>query len=481
MENVHAGIKKGPTQPDFYYKCLFSVGIVMFLNIILANSLEFVVYNTINHLCIIPCMLFLGFAWGQGIDPSAKKKLYLCLGAVIWFVIIEAIYSESRQLNERTIGIYMMAFPFAAFVRDEKRGLNFIAKLYVAATVVLMGYAIMLMMDLWPDSMSKYMYWSGARLYLFRHANNTGCIFMIGISFSIALIIQENTKWKKYLYMAIAVMQFWVLALTNCRTAIFLNSAIIAGLVFFYVCRRGWKCFFVGAVSALLVMIALNVFSNMIWDMHNEFLIIRQSPTQMEAVQAESEAEVVYCSEIIPDAKVTQTGDKATNDMGEVYSEQKDKLQFEGGQGSLLADIWTLNSRTLIWKATIQSIRDDPWILLRGTPDISGAIGNNFGTPVYPHNSWLNVLMGYGIPGLLIALAFTWIAVKNSLLLLLKQKEQLWKKVIALMVLCLLAHGFLERFLFFPITEHVFFDFIFLLCTGYLSFWQQKLSDETDF
>ena len=80
-------------------------------------------------------------------------------------------------------------------------------------------------------------------------------------------------------------------------------------------------------------------------------------------------------------------------------------------------------------------------------------------------------LMRMGIPGLLLSLAFTAISVWSAARLVLRRDTELWKKIVAMMTMCVMVAGFLEPYLFITNVYYHVTDFVFFFCTGYLDYW----------
>lgn len=79
--------------------------------------------------------------------------------------------------------------------------------------------------------------------------------------------------------------------------------------------------------------------------------------------------------------------------------------------------------------------------------------------------------MRMGIPGLLMALVFTVLAVWRAAKLLLSPATVLWKRIVAMLAMCVMATGFLEPYLFITNVYYHVTDFVFFFLTGYLDFW----------
>ena len=55
--------------------------------------------------------------------------------------------------------------------------------------------------------------------------------------------------------------------------------------------------------------------------------------------------------------------------------------------------------------------------------------------------------------------------------LLLSPATELWKKIVAMLAMCVMASGFLEPYLFITNVYYHVTDFMFFFLTGYLDFW----------
>ena len=132
-----------------------------------------------------------------------------------------------------------------------------------------------------------------------------------------------------------------------------------------------------------------------------------------------------------------------------------------------------LNGRTEIWAAAVESLEDNPRILLTGTEHAGEII-----SPYWPvmdvqhaHNAWIQTLFQLGIPGLLAALALTALAVWNGAVLLWRNDCML-HSCVAMTTLCLMGCAMMEPYLFTVYAQFHYFDFLFLLCLGYMNQWR---------
>ena len=83
----------------------------------------------------------------------------------------------------------------------------------------------------------------------------------------------------------------------------------------------------------------------------------------------------------------------------------------------------------------------------------------------------MEALYQLGLPGLVSALVLTVLALWNAAVLL-RRNNDLWKSCVAVVMLGLLGRAFLEPYLFTVNIKYHFFDFLFLLCLGYMNQWR---------
>ena len=149
------------------------------------------------------------------------------------------------------------------------------------------------------------------------------------------------------------------------------------------------------------------------------------------------------------------------------------------GQADLSQDIKTLNGRIYIWRAAIQAMEDTPSFKIWGTeyPYLEISSRNSFYVG-HAHNAWIQTWMLLGTPALLFSLVYTLVAAVNAVWLMFRKNMEFSKKIVALMVLCILAAGVLEPYLFAGEMPTSFVNFCFFFCTGYLMQWNADASQK---
>jgi O-antigen ligase len=228
---------------------------------------------------------------------------------------------------------------------------------------------------------------------------------------------------------------------------------MLGGTVFFLMCKGGgWKRMVLGLLAAAVILVGCFKLSGMLFQWNNDRLLER-----MTAVQAEPSS----------DLEVSEKEVVLIEDTGIILGDNE--------QGSLVNDMRTLNGRTLIWKAALKAIRNDKKLALWGTEYSGTYITVYSPIPVdHAHNSWMETLMRMGLPGLLMSLVFTALSVWSAAKLLLSTETLIWKRIIAMLTMCVMTSGFLEPYLFLTNVYYHVTDFIFFFLTGYLDFWSNR-------
>ena len=178
-------------------------------------------------------------------------------------------------------------------------------------------------------------------------------------------------------------------------------------------------------------------------------------------------------AEVISEVQEGSTEETAAKEV--VLIEDTGILQGDNEQRSLSKDMRTLNGRTLIWKAALKAIRNDKKLALWGT-EYSGTVISVYNPfpVVHAHNSWMETLMRMGLPGLMMSLVFTALSVWSAAKLILSPETLIWKRIIAMLAMCVMASGFLEPYLFITNVYYHVTDFVFFFLTGYLDFWSNR-------
>ena len=434
--------------------------ILEFLFITLENQFSGLTYYLTEDYLIVPALLFLGVALAGQLPKFAKQRLLLAGAAIAWFVLIQIIHKLSGMDTHpiaTVFFVYLMAFPFASVSEDrENIGIRWIGGMFLTASLVLVSYAGLMVLDLVPSIWAEYLYWDGARLHVFWHPNMSACFFMLGIGFAIIFLVQARKPLAKVLLAVAVAVQFAAMAMTNCRTTLLLTGAFFGGILFFVIFKGCWKRFVLGLLVAALTLVGSYKVSSAIYQANNDRLVANILAAEAENSESISEAAEVEEAKIVVHQAIE--GDTV--------------LRGENGQGTLANDMRTLNGRTYIWKGAFSAIRDSKALALFGT-EYSGTVISVYSPlqVVHGHNAWVESLMRMGLPGLMLSLVFTALAMVSAAKLVLNPVVELWKKILAILTMCLMATGFLEPYLFITNVYYHVTDWAFFILTGYLDYW----------
>ena len=450
----------------------------------------------------VPCLLFFGSALTQRLSPLAKKSLLLSAVTVLWFAIVQ-LRHELTGMGLRSFGIfafaYLLGFPFAAVTEDGKTGcgMKLIGKIYAASAMVSVLCTALLVADAVPERLAGAISYDGARVMTFWHPNVGACALMLGVGFSLYFLVSVKKKWTKALLVTMIVLEFVAMVLTNSRTAILLTCGLAGGTLFFRLWKGGWKQFLAAFAAATAAILLLFFLYDSIFDWHTQNRIndlLAQAETTASAVQSPAAPAV---AEAIPSEAVPVTAEEVPGETVPVTAEEipgetapevpnglkidketgEISLVTESAQSELSESMKSMNGRTVIWKATIQTLQDNPEIRLWGSEyaHLEISYRNPFQVG-HAHNAWLQTWILLGTPAFLMSLVYTLLAVVNAVWLMFRKNMELNKKIVALMVMCMLAAGILEPYLFAGEMTTSFVNFLFFFCTGYLMQWNVDAS-----
>lgn len=436
--------------------CLLFLGVVDFLMVTVSPLRPWLAEFMVQQYLVVPALLFVGAALTTRQSPEAVRMLLLGIVMVIWLALAQCAQRlawEDPKNITMWWAAYLLAFPFAA-VTGKDRGLRMMGMVAIAISVVMTLCSVLLLLDILPLFLTESVIWDNkGRLVAMGHPNISGWLFMLGIAFSLGLSFEAKNKWVRGGLLAAGGLQFLMQALTNSRTSNLMTCVLIAGAAFFWISRGGWKRMVLGAVTAAVVVVSLFLLSDAVYKQNYERLMTAQTSTQEQSQKPVAE-----------ESSSSGTGGDA----------QKAQLS---ARNSFWKDLKTFTGRTSIWKAGIQALKDHPDYLLRGTFSVGGAItegGNSFGV-MHAHNAWMEMLIGFGLPALLLALCFTFLAIRGIFRTLISRESTMMHKCVAMLTGCMLVAGILEPFLFTGYSYCHFISVMFLLCTGYLNHWQKVL------
>ena len=281
------------------------------------------------------------------------------------------------------------------------------------------------------------------RLGMFCHPNTAASICGIGIVLSVYLYFTLRGKLLRFVLLFPFVLFVIALALTDSRTGI-LSTALALGFDVFFILNTRCFCAPKKLFNSLLAIVIATAcmalfYQGNVW--------IRQG------YNALTSRVTIGTAVIVEAVKSTSTTGDSTPDANESSPAQAPSTEVSN-RG--LSNFDNFNGRTAIWSATLKGLAENPSILLTGTTPL---IAGQTMTPYFPteaprglfHNSFVAVLVSFGLPGLLLILAFIALLFVRSLRLItrnLYNEQQLPARLLTSVLIFTLAESMMEQFLF---------------------------------
>lgn len=288
--------------------------------------------------------------------------------------------------------------------------------------------------------------YTGFRLYLFAHPNMAGAALMMSMLLCVYLWLTAKCRGAKGWHGLCFVFHFLALALTVSRTSMLAASVGIALLPFLWAYDRtrasrprlSWLAGI--ACAGLAAVICYAGLSLAHWG--------TMQFARMPAASAETSA-------------IESVDDQALEaDALADFPAQRDQLTY----------LENLTGRTVIWSAALRTIAAYPTLLIKGAtlerlmltvesqaPEIKGFL--------HLHNAYLTVLIGMGLPALLLLLGFLILLARYSWRLMMCSGASLGQRFLPAILLGSLIVGMAEPFYF---TGQYFMDRLFFLVAGFV-------------
>ena len=439
--------KKQPSIAKWQFFCLLTVVLVELVFLSPMGRMHGMTWVAVDYFLAIPAMAFLMLSIARGMNRKGRSMMVLSFAMVLWVALVQVMreYRGFAQILPGEITLfYAMLLPMAFCLEDGKRqwGLYLLCGMFLleGLRICLLGGA--LYFGILPEEYEASVYWDGARLLQLNHPTNCAAVLLVSIAISFGWCLKTKKRWLQGILIVWILVQLLVQLLTNGRTGIGLTCLLLGGGVFCLIRGTGWKRAPVAFLVGAALMAGLFLGSQKLFSIHE-----RQMKRQTQTVQQKE-----------------QPQEKA------VEQEKKSEKQVNV-QKSLSKDMASLNGRTRIWKAAIHGLMREPKLLACGTDDVSAVLSEEISySPLHTHNSFLEAIYALGLPGLLLVLAITFLGIRSAVILLWKN-EDLWKSVIALLVICLLGCGMLESYLFVAECNQHYLSILFLAGIGYLHQW----------
>ena len=368
---------------------------------------------------------------------AARLHLALALAMAAWVSFIRYAHVRFFGYEVQGPGImfsrYLLLFPLAACCRDDKKqlALKVCSLLTLAAVLWVDGLTVLLLLDRVPAALAGDVVWGGARLSILWHPNVTATVYFMGYTLCIAFCFLTGRKWLRGLLLALAAVQAAFIAMTHGRITMLAAVAYGAGVLLFALWKQRGRKLWQGVLVLLVLAAVLLVGMEGLYKWNNHRLTEQYLSGQREMSDS-------------------------------LFVDENGNIQLTGAdQKSLGENMKTLNYRTTIWKYAREGLKD--WkLLLFGTEKVAQVLG---GIP-HAHNSYLEILLRWGLPAMLAAVAMTVEVLVCGVYVVLVSRDG-WKISVALMSLAWLPVAMMEKY---PFCDNALGGF-FLLGAGYLLCW----------
>lgn len=466
--------------------CLLTIGIIDLLIIVFGPYVNFY----LEEFFLIPSAVYLFHILRQ--EKTRTAKLVFLLGAVMctWFVIAQFIH-HCMGLQTRPLGsflsVYLIALTFAVITRDERKGLLIYRNIFLVGMLIVLMYIGLLMMGRVPLFFRTNIHFWKHGLVVMIHPSQLAGFLLIGIGFILVTMFMTKRMCIKAIALMLLVLLSLVLAMTKCHSAKWL-MCLLYGVVCFLAINKGGFLRFVAGIAAAVVIFSVTFFvSQNVIEWYDY-----KSGWKTRGMQSQGDNAICIskCNQLGYSADVWNNEDTYDEHMpmnsrwnilmrsaeAESIADESvsERFSFREVLDKLLPN---LNGRKRVWLSVYDMLKKDILTMIVGTDYTSeytsGTLNHN-----HMHNSWFEVIVALGLPGFLLALVFSAIALWHILIIVFSKQYQLWQKCIALMTVCLMAVGALEPHLFLGGLYQVGrsslhpSDFTFFLCLGYMIQWR---------
>lgn len=302
----------------------------------------------------------------------------------------------------------------------------------------------------------------GGRLSIDNHPNRSAPAPALGVILAGILLVDTKKMWWRMLIVLGAIVCFIPLALTDSRTAI-----IGAGLAVAFETSLSFHQTFKDRISSTLrislallvaVVVAVSFYkvSTLTRQLCNTALVREETTvaSMQDSLETGMMEETSTSSQPAANEPIVVEGTSEGTAPTAVVTEKVITRDF--------SDAGSFNGRTEIWRGVWNGIKENPKIFLIGTgPEIASEVMS----PYFPlkspigifHNSLVGALVSYGLPGVILSLAFLAMAALASIRLVFgKTADQpLAVRLLPAVMLFAVAESMMEDFLFTSTTLNI--------------------------
>lgn len=480
-QSMDMNIQEKQQKTTTAFWCLLAAAFIDFLIIVLGPFMDFY----LDEWLLIPSCLYLFAIYRQEKTKTAQKVLLLGGIMCTWYTITQLLH-HCMGLQTRPLGmvlsVYLLALPFAAVLRDDRRGLKLYMGVFLAAMVVVLILTVLATIDCVPRFIRHKVYFWKNGIIVMIHPSQLAGFLLVGIGFTLVALSLMKNLIKRILLLTLVGLLSITLVMTKSHTAMWMMYLLYSAYCFFAISRGGFIRFVTGVIAAVVVFVCSYSASQAIFQWYARESMAR--PQRFSYVNSwDDSAIVIGVRDYIYDDSEKETAYAGWTfvfrSAGAENIDEEVQVKRFSLRNTLDKLLPSLNGRKGIWLDIYDVLKKDLKTIAIGTDYSGNYIVNNTGRD-YPHshNSWYDVLIALGLPGLLIVSLITAIAFWHIIIILFGKQFKLWKKCIALLEICLLALGALEPHLFLGghyLAERNSLhpsDFTFFLCLGYMIQWR---------
>lgn len=408
------------------------------------------------------------------------------LGAFFLWVLVVIVLNVSRANNALSSEWFYslcaacflcFSLPYAFEAAEWKRVLSILALATVLLSALLCASGVFFavtgrLIDAHTGVEGAFGIVEDGRLWLFCHPNSAAPICGIGVVLSVYLFFTTKYKRLRYALIVPFLVCMAALSLTDSRAGILATAAAVGVQAFLvwnasglFKARRTLRLL-LSFVVAVVLMVAFYKGSALIRQGYNSYAAVMQTES---AAEAEATAEPETGGIVAP----------AYGAEGESEASLPQAASLRN-----LSDFGSFNGRTAIWLATLKGLGENPSILLTGTtPLIAGDLMTVYFPADAPsgnfHNSFVAVLVSFGVPGLLLVLAFIALLAVRSVQLIvrgLSDAKTLSGTLLTAVLVFTLAESMMEQFLFVDGMPSLVWVW-FMLAAGFVFCYCRKAKD----
>ncbi len=371
------------------------------------------------------------------------------------------------------------SLPYAFEDSEQARVVSALAWVTVLLTAALCAVAIFFaatgrVIEMRPGIEGAFGIGDDNRLGMFCHPNAAAPICGIGVVLSVYLFFTSSKQRLRFALLLPFLLGLVALTLTDSRAGILATALSIGVEAFALLCAKGFRM----AKRPLRILLALTLSVILMVVFYQGTVWIRQGFNAILSTRVSAGTAVSV--PVDPDEPVAGDNVPASSaPEGDAVAPSLPQSQALSSRD--LSDFNNFNGRTAIWAATLRGLQENPSILLTGTtPLIAGKTMTVYFPAEAPrenfHNSYVAILVSFGLPGLFLVLALIILLAVRSVPLFLRglfDARNLHARLLVSVLIFTLAESMMEQFLFVDGMPSVVWVW-FLLAAGFTFCFSRK-------